>query len=350
MKFAAPVFALIAALAVSPGCLAADGDVATPPAASGNGGHGAGAAPGAAPAPSSAMAPSQDPAIQAMQKELQKMQLAAQLRQAKAQAALAEITEENARLQAMLQAKETRDRLSKVVLSEMEYADEPLQDGVLTLTDRRVELNGEITEDSVKPVIERIQFFSNQSTKPIFLVIDSSGGGSVMAGLQVIKAMDSSRAPVHVVVKTFAASMAATICTAAKHSYVYPNTVMLHHQLSSGNKEKRNLLQQREDTGYASQLYVFIAQPVAAKMGLSIDEYVKEMYRHNSDGNWRVFGEEAVKMHWAEHVVAQMRELGVREIDKTAGGREKSPAPRASAGHDRPNACDCWYGCDQAGE
>ena len=78
----------------------------------------------------------------------------------------------------------------------------------MTITDRRVALNGPIFEGSVRPVIEKIQFYANQSDKPIFLVIDESPGGSVASGEQVIKAMESSKAPVHVVVKSFAASMA----------------------------------------------------------------------------------------------------------------------------------------------
>ena len=47
----------------------------------------------------------------------------------------------------------------------------------------------------------------------IFIVIDTSPRGSVMAGYRILKAMESSDAPVHVVVKSFAASMAAAITT-----------------------------------------------------------------------------------------------------------------------------------------
>ena len=64
--------------------------------------------------------------------------------------------------------------------------------------------------------------------------IDRCPGGSVMEGYRIVKAMQASKAPIHVVVKSFAASMAAVITTLAVHSYAYPNAVILHHQMSTG--------------------------------------------------------------------------------------------------------------------
>ena len=105
----------------------------------------------------------------------------------------------------------------------------------MVISDRRIPLNGPITNETADYVTTRIHFFNNKDPKlPIFIVIDDSPGGSVMAGYRILKAMEGSDAPVHVVVKSFAASMAAAIATLAKHSYAYPNAVILHHQISAG--------------------------------------------------------------------------------------------------------------------
>lgn len=253
------------------------------------------------------------------------------------------------RLQTAMQARETRDKVADMVLTDVVYDDEPFKDGVLTITDRRVELNGVIWDGSVKPVIEKIQFFANQSDKPIFLVIDSSPGGSVASGYQVIKAMESSKAPVHVVVKSFAASMAACICTLAPHSYAYPNAHILHHQLSYGGGG--NLTQQREQLEMSQKWYQRLSGPIAKKMGVSVEEMVKEMYKHNSDGDWAEFADDAQKLHWVDNVVKEVRETGVREMPKAGGmamfpfmlKEEKDAQGHAFVQLPRLEAYDCWF-------
>jgi ATP-dependent Clp protease, protease subunit len=117
---------------------------------------------------------------------------------------------------------------------EPDYPLQPFKDGVLTVSDRRITMNGPIVDGVADYVTERIHYFNNaDETLPIFLVIDRSPGGSVMEGYRIVKAMQASKAPVHVIVKSYAASMAAVITTLAPHSYVYPNAVILHHQILS---------------------------------------------------------------------------------------------------------------------
>ena len=59
-----------------------------------------------------------------------------------------------------------------------------------------------------------------------------------------------------------------------------------------------------------------LSGPIAKKMGVSVDEMVKQMYKHNSDGNWEEFADEAQKLHWVDNVVKEVREIGVREMPK----------------------------------
>jgi ATP-dependent Clp protease protease subunit len=208
------------------------------------------------------------------------------------------------------------------------YLDNPLQpDGTLVISDRRVSLNGVITDNTADYITSRINYFNNQNTRqPIFIVIDRSPGGSVMAGYNILKAMDSSEAPVYVVVKSFAASMAANIATQAKKSFTYPNAVILHHQILQA--QYGNLTQQRESVKYLEQWWHRLAEPVAKKMGVTLDEFIKKMYEHVSTGDWEEFGDSAVKLHWIDNVVER--------IEETSLVRNPDDAQLAAAGQVKP--------------
>ena len=232
---------------------------------------------------------------------------------------------------------------------EIEYTREPLnKDGELVITDRRIALNGVITMGTADFVADRVNYFNNQSSEfPIFLVIDSSPGGSVMAGYKILKTMEGSAAPVYVVVKSFAASMAAGITTLAKHSFAYPNAIILHHQLT--NLNAGNPVQQRENLREVEEWWKRLAGPVAAKMGVPLEEFVRQMYAHNSEGDWREFGDAAVKTalggrHGGAHprgVVGQepgqvqrgggQPAAGVLPVAAGAAGGRQRPAARGPA-------------------
>ena len=192
------------------------------------------------------------------------------------------------------------------------YPASPFYKGTLTLSDRRISLNGPIFFGVADYVTERIHYFNNKSRiKPIFIVIDRSPGGSVMEGYRIVKAIETSAAPIHVVVKSFAASMAAVITTLADESYVYPNAIMLHHEMSTG--QFGNMTQLSEQLAIARRWEKRLMGPVAKKLGLSIEEFRKRMYKRNSDGDWQEFGDRAQKLGWVKHVVNRIQETGFVE-------------------------------------
>ena len=142
-----------------------------------------------------------------------------------------------------------------------------------------------------------------------------------MEGYRIVKCIESSPAPVHVVVKSFAASMAAVITTLAPHSYCYPNAIILHHQMSSSMRG--NLTQQAEQLQNSMEWAKRLADPVAQKMGLTYEQLVEQMYVHNSDGDWQEFGNKAVELKWVDHVVSEVREEGLRA--RPTGSRTTLP-------------------------
>ena len=194
------------------------------------------------------------------------------------------------------------------------YLDNPLKDeNTLVISDRRIALNGPILSDTADYITTRINYYNNkEGNKPIFIVIDSSPGGSVMAGYRILKAMEGSKAPIFVVVKSFAASMAATMVTLAKQSFAYPNAILLHHQISSTFFFTRlNLTQQKEFYEESKKWWQRLASPVASKMGITTREFIKKMYKHSSDGDWTEFATEAKKLKWVDHIVDRIEETSL---------------------------------------
>ncbi|MGD0016211.1 MAG: ATP-dependent Clp protease proteolytic subunit [Verrucomicrobiia bacterium] len=200
-----------------------------------------------------------------------------------------------------------RDLWKNRVNRDIQYTKEPFKDGMLTISDRRIPLNGPIWGHTADYVAERIDYFNNQSKEyPIFIVIDESPGGSVMAGYKILKAMEGSAAPVYVVVKSFAASMAANIVTQSKKSFAYPNAIVLHHQILTGSFG--NLTEQKENLKILEEWWKRLAAPVAAKMGISLDEFIKRMYQNRSTGDWMEFGDSARKLKWVDEIAETVRE------------------------------------------
>lgn len=225
---------------------------------------------------------------------------------------MAEHQRSMAALEADIARRDLKARWASAVNDDLDYAANPFKDGVLRISDRRIDLNGPIYYGTDDHVCDRIHFFNNQSkTKPIFIVIDRSPGGSVMTGYRILKAMEASEAPIHVVVKSYAASMAACIATLADHSYAYPNAIILHHQMSAGLGG--NMTQMEEQYERMKEWAKRLHNPIAEKMGVTPKKFTEMMYEANSDGDWEEFATDAVKLKWVDHVVREVREEGLRE-------------------------------------
>lgn len=206
------------------------------------------------------------------------------------------------------------------------YTDRPFLGRKLVISDRRIALNGPIVRGVADYVTERIHYHNNISTQPIFIVIDASPGGSVMEGYRIVKAIQASKAPISVVVRSYAASMAAIITTLADRSYVYPNAIILHHQMSSF--VWGNMTQMKEQLDLAREWEKRFFIPLSKKMGLEPEALRKKMYEKNSDGDWEEFGDKAVEYKWAGSVVDEIEETGiVKDPDEKTAARAISRMP-----------------------
>ncbi|MFI4860144.1 MAG: ATP-dependent Clp protease proteolytic subunit [Phycisphaerales bacterium JB063] len=280
-------------------------------------------------------------AVQLLQAQMQAIQAEQGLAAAQRSAELAELQAQNqalaaesAALQAELSAIQARNNYNAIDRDAMQYPANPLDGQTLTISDRRIPLNGAIGSGMADYITQRIHYFNNlNSEAPIFIVIDGSPGGSVMEGFRIVTAMQNSDAPIHVVVKSYAASMAAVITTLAEESYCYPNALILHHQMSSGMSG--NLTQQRESLEEGYEWAARLANPVAEKMGVTPERFVELMYENNSDGDWGEFGDVAVDLKWCNHVVTEINETAIT----TAPGSSASRTARVYAqADDQPYA------------
>lgn len=234
------------------------------------------------------------------------------------------------RLQNEITRIETEEKRSKYADATPVYLENPLrEDGTLVISDRRITLNGMITSPTADYVADRIDYWNNKDKKlPVFIVIDNCPGGSVMAGYRILKSMESSEAPIHVVVKSFAASMAACIATLADHSYCFPNSIILHHQISSQIAFARlNLTQQKEFYQDSTRWWERLASPVAEKMGISTDDFIKRMYEKSSSGDWTEFGDQAKELKWVNHVVSGIEETSFTRDPDAAAEKPKPATP-----------------------
>jgi ATP-dependent Clp protease protease subunit len=214
-----------------------------------------------------------------------------------------------AKLASDLELRNKKAEWKKESNSEPVYTHAPYKNGKLTLSDRRIPLNGPIIQGAATYVSERINYFNNISTQPIFIVIDDSPGGSTWEGYAIIKAMESSKAPVYVVVKSMAASMAAIIATMAEKSYAYPGAQILHHQMwgpASGN-----LIQLNEKVAHRKEWEKRLYGPLSKKIGLSLEEFRKKMYENNSEGDWLEFGDKAAEYKWVTGTIDRLEETGI---------------------------------------
>ncbi|MEL6548057.1 MAG: ATP-dependent Clp protease proteolytic subunit [Myxococcota bacterium] len=226
-----------------------------------------------------------------------------------------------ARLETQLEMRHRQDEWDNRVAGGITYTLEPYKKGVLRVSDRRIALNGPIIEGTADYVTERIHYFNNKSpVQPIFIVMDRCPGGSVMEGYRILKAMEASEAPIHAVVKSFAASMGAVILSLAEHSYAYPNAIILHHQPTSGNRG--NLREQEEELEVFKEWAKRLHTPVAKRMGVSLKQFYAQMYENDTQGDWEEFADKARALKWVDHIVTEVREEGV---ERAPEGEAPSP-------------------------
>lgn len=232
------------------------------------------------------------------------------------------LQEKSNRLQAEISALKTEAERAKHIQNKPVYLKDPLrkQDNILVLSDRCIALSCEIMPWTANRVVDQIQYFNNKdSNSPIFIVIGSSPGGSIEAGYNILQAMDASKAPVYVVLKESAASMAALIVTLATKSYAYPNATIIHHPPSFADFYLNvNLRELKEAYERLDKSWERLGGRVAKKMGISLKEFNKKLYEKSMHGNWGEYADGAKKLKWVDYVINGIENTAINTLPDSA--------------------------------
>jgi len=214
------------------------------------------------------------------------------------------------------------DNDDEASVQKMEYTHTPVKDRVIQITDRIIEVPQVITSKNANDMVKKINFYNRKNNFPIFIVMDVCYGGSVVGGEKIIRAIKTSKAKVYIVVKSFAASMAAVITsTFADNAYVLKNAIILHHEISNG--VQGNASQHQENIKMLAKWQDILFKPLAERKGMSIEEFVKSLYAIKRDGDAALFASEAVKEKWIFNVIEGVEDGSFNE--KPAGSSSINP-------------------------
>ena len=122
--------------------------------------------------------------------------------------------------------------------------------GVLTLTDRVVDLQGGVKLSGMRAAQKSMLELDAQSDEPIWLRINSPGG-SVAAGLVLLDTMQAIDSPVYCVVESRAYSMGAIILTFCEKRYALEGFMFRSRRMAKSS-------QQRLETCVAKVLNLFL--------------------------------------------------------------------------------------------
>jgi len=239
---------------------------------------------------------------------------------------------------------QARDRV--VEENKIEYREDPLlKDGTLVLSDRQIHIGKIINQETADEVLNDVDFYNNKNNKlPIFLIFDQCGGGEVLAGMQIVNKIKSSQAPVYVLVKGYVASMAAVITTLATKSFCFANSRILYHQPSRLEfLSKKNVRESEEDWIELKNIWERTMEPVAKKMGISLESFMKKMYEKNSHGDWKEFGTEAKKLHWVDEIIISVRDTSVKLKYQDQLKKDKNRTQNKAVGEKIDTLCYVQY-------
>lgn len=208
----------------------------------------------------------------------------------------AKIQEEYLKIQA------NNDKINQTQVNKEPYTFLPVTGKTIKISDRTIVMPEVITVENSTEIVKKINFLNRKNNYPIFIVIDTCYGGSVLGGELILRAIENSKAKVYIVVKTFCASMCAIITsTFADNAYVMNNAMILHHEISSG--VNGNVSLQKENINYLEYWQKQMLGPIAKRRGQTVDEFVASLYKLSRTGDATLFAPDALKEKWILHII-----------------------------------------------
>lgn len=166
-----------------------------------------------------------------------------------------------------------------------------------------IRLEGDIDDDMAKAFEEQLDANVKAGQKTIFVQIDSVGG-SVTAGMQMVKIIERTSAKVACLVDREADSMAFSMLQACDARFITARGMMMAHQLARGMEPAtvREMLNAAESLRVDNEA---LARFVIAKSHMTLADYVE----HVADGKeFYMTADEAKKFGFVDRVVKSEKE------------------------------------------
>ena len=182
------------------------------------------------------------------------------------------------------------------------------KNGILTISNRLIYFPATIDEDSARDFIDQLSFYNLKSSKPVFVIIDGSFGGSVLHGYSILRAIKDSKAPVHILLRTFCYSMCAIIVASVyERTYVLETSMMLFH-LPSNMLFNANSASSIQNANVLHYLEDILFAPIASRMGITVKELVARMYKPSkaTTGEWILIGKQIISHKLAYTIPAKV--------------------------------------------
>ena len=140
--------------------------------------------------------------------------------------------------------KNAKDKLKLQAKGDINYLKNPFSNGVLTISDRRIELNGPIIFGTAEYVTKRIHYFNNlDDSLPIFIVIDYNLVDLLCRVIEYLKQLKLVE-PLFTLFPLVFAAVWLLPYNSSRSFYNYPNALILHHQPSTWGRG--NIFEMRE--------------------------------------------------------------------------------------------------------
>ncbi len=164
---------------------------------------------------------------------------------------------------------------------------------------------GDVDDASVAAVIAELKEANSLHPKKIVLPINS-GGGSVQAGWELIKAIETSKAPVVCVVESMAASMAFATLQSCSERIVTRKSSLMAHQLSMSGEMRGQPEKWANVVRMMHAMEVALDWQCAHRLKISLEEYKKLI---DSGRELWLTAEEAVAMGAADRIIDNFSKL-----------------------------------------
>lgn len=160
-----------------------------------------------------------------------------------------------------------------------------------------IQLNTEVTEQTVNETIDQIKDALAKKKQAIYLLLDSPGG-SVYDGARLITAMDNSEIPVYTVCTDLCASMAAQILEHGMKRYMVDRTTVMFHSATTSVDQDGEIDKIYSRLGRSKRFIDKLDYYVAARSGMTYEQFkFKAMQEYWDDA------EDALRDHLIDGIV-----------------------------------------------